>query len=565
MGHRFYKRTHQCAYLLNLTAVNGSVFPSAFAISIPCGIISALLVVIFHDDWTESTSDEVNETILTNSAIWSSFSFITGFLVVFRTSHAFNRFWEALTSTHKMGAEWFEACSALISFSKGSSADLYMVQQFHNKVIRLFSMMHACAIAELEDMDRGEDNSAYMPKSFHLLELLDAGAFEDKALRSIMESDCRVELIYQWIQHLIMESSASGVLAAAPPILTRAFQEMSAGMVCFNDAMKIADTPFPFPYAQTCDALLLVQYICAPVIVATYVRHWAWAGLFTFVYIFAFWALTLTGLELEFPFGKDANDIDTEELQRSMNHKLQLLVTQPAWSQPKLHQGSDMKDLIKRMCSAEAERRATFLELWGDLDESGSLRDSNRNGSTAGPRSGSNLSNVKRRFSSHPGKKKEKKLQKTASAGRSDDVRAYTDIKSSAQAQQQGSGEPTSEGERTSISDKDRSMRPTKSSVKNRSRPARSRTMQESYVHSPKVPAPEAGDARQNGGGFGSPDSPRRVKIQSDLSAAAEADEAPKEYQTNSATSSRDVSPERPYAASDGMPVQIGQSTHTSL
>eukprot|EP00971_Amphidinium_carterae_P298215 5925588-Amphidinium_carterae.1 len=62
-----------------------------------------------------------------------------------------------------------------------------------NKVIRLFSMMHACAIAELEDMDRGEDTNAYMPQSFQQLELLDARAFDDQTIFAIRESDCRVD------------------------------------------------------------------------------------------------------------------------------------------------------------------------------------------------------------------------------------------------------------------------------------------------------------------------------------------------------------------------------------
>mmetsp|Transcript_25529 Transcript_25529/g.58957 ORF Transcript_25529/g.58957 Transcript_25529/m.58957 type:complete len:562 (-) Transcript_25529:57-1742(-) len=372
MGHRIYERKHKCAYLVNLTTMYGSVFPSAFLISFPCALVSAILVFIFSD---HPGSAEVNESILTNGAIWSSFSFIIGFLVVFRTSHSFNRFWEALTSTHKMGAEWFDACSALISFSKTNTCDGELVLLFHNTVIRLFSMLHACAIAELEDMDRGEDDD-FMPQSFHILELLDARAFDDNTLLAIRESGCRVELIYQWIQQLIVENSKNGVLSIPAPILTRAFQELSTGFVCFHDAMKIADTPFPFPYAQTCDALLLVQYFCTPLVVATYVNHWGWAFLFCFVYIFSFWALTLTGLELEFPFGEDANDIDTVELQKSMNHKLQLLLTRSAWTAPKLQAGGleQQKELINQICAAEEHVKPTFSRLWFDLEGSNELK-----------------------------------------------------------------------------------------------------------------------------------------------------------------------------------------------
>ena len=35
-----------------------------------------------------------------------------------------------------------------------------------------------------------------------------------------------------------------------PPILSRVYQELSNAMLGFNSAMKVATTPFPFPYAQ---------------------------------------------------------------------------------------------------------------------------------------------------------------------------------------------------------------------------------------------------------------------------------------------------------------------------
>ena len=50
--------------------------------------------------------------------------------------------------------------------------------------------------------------------------------------------------------HLIF-TLFDGVLAIPPPILSRVYQTLSRGFVNLLNAKKIADTRFPFPYAQT--------------------------------------------------------------------------------------------------------------------------------------------------------------------------------------------------------------------------------------------------------------------------------------------------------------------------
>ena len=57
-------------------------------------------------------------------------------------------------------------------------------------------------------------------------------------------------------------------MAVPPPIQSRMYQEMSNGMLGFNNAMKIHDTPFPFPWLQIVSSLLLFLF-CG--VVALYV------------------------------------------------------------------------------------------------------------------------------------------------------------------------------------------------------------------------------------------------------------------------------------------------------
>jgi len=355
------------------------VFPRSVMVSLPPAILASLLVPLHGTQPMQSFADreDVEERVFTNSAVWQGFTFLVGFMVVFRTSHAYNRFWEACASVRKMGSEWFDSCSALVAFSRVSTSDPADVLAFQNKVIRLFSMLHAVALAELEDLDNGMDDLGV--RSFKM-ELVDAGSFDDETLQTVRDSTCRVELLYQWIQSLVVEAMEGKVLQTPPPILTRSFHELSNGMVSFHDAMKVADTPFPFPYSQTCDALLFAQYITAPFVVSAYVPSWYLAGFFCFIVIFTFACLTLTGLELEFPYGRDANDIQGNELQLEMNHKLRLLVSRAGWQRPALRE-SELQDtsssraqkqavLMRKINEDASHGRRSFSDLWDMIPQS---------------------------------------------------------------------------------------------------------------------------------------------------------------------------------------------------
>jgi len=72
--------------------------------------------------------------------------------------------------------------------------------------------------------------------------------------------------------------------------------------------------------------LLALHYFLVPVIVSQWVEDPFWAGFFSFLQVFAFWALNLIAVELEMPFGHDANDIDAAAMQLDMNSHLRLLI-----------------------------------------------------------------------------------------------------------------------------------------------------------------------------------------------------------------------------------------------
>ncbi len=92
--------------------------------------------------------------------------------------------------------------------------------------------------------------------------------------------------------------------------------------------MKITEIPFPFPYAQACDCILVVHWILVPLVTSVWVANPIWAAVFTFIQVFILWALNLTAIEIDHPFGKDGNDIAGGFMQKQFNESLRLLVSE---------------------------------------------------------------------------------------------------------------------------------------------------------------------------------------------------------------------------------------------
>merc|ERR1712032_965328 len=80
-------------------------------------------------------------------------------------------------------------------------------------------------------------------------------------------------------------------------------------MVAFNQAMKLADVPFPFPYAQLLTVLLSVYVCFIPIYVVCFTSSYIVSAIMSYMLCTAIWGLNETAKELENPFGDDVNDI----------------------------------------------------------------------------------------------------------------------------------------------------------------------------------------------------------------------------------------------------------------
>lgn len=355
---------------------DGSVFPQAFATALPCSLITGALVLsIHHFKFLGEFKEE--DDVMRNSAVWGSFSSLVGFVVVFRTSQAYNRFWEGVSATHRMGAAWYDCCAGLIAFTRAAEAAEAETLEFQNKVVRLFSMLHAAALSEIEDCGESDQSTALD------LPLIDPSSVDFETLRVIKDSQAKTELIFQWIQQLIIVSIRTRVMSIPPPILTRSFQEIADGMKHFHDARKVSMVPFPFPYEQTCDCLLLIHWLLVPCVTAAWVEDVWWAMIFSSAQVFTMWSLNYIAVELQNPFGNDSNDIDFWQMQTAMNHSLAQLVAPEQLRIPELvprrktrrkefqRQGSIQRESIQRIARVGSDgsdqHNVSYQSIWTSL------------------------------------------------------------------------------------------------------------------------------------------------------------------------------------------------------
>ena len=61
------------------------------------------------------------------------------------------------------------------------------------------------------------------------------------------------------------------------PVLSRLYQEMSNGMLGFNQALHIALIPFPFPFAQLIALLVSLLVVAIPFFVTAFAPGYALA------------------------------------------------------------------------------------------------------------------------------------------------------------------------------------------------------------------------------------------------------------------------------------------------
>jgi len=295
--------------------------------------------------------------VLVSGEVYGVVTTLLGFLVVFRNSQAYGRFWEACSTIYQAQGFLADACSSLVAFCSVTDEKQPEVRAFRHTLIRLLSMMSSLMLAELEASGSGNSHKELDIK----MPVLDLNGLKAENVENLADLPCKVEVVFQWIQQLCVAQLRAGVIDVPAPIATRAFQELGASVLQFQAAMKIAQVPFPSTYMATMVVLFSVHTCLTPICMAALVEASVWAFMLTFIACFTLWALALLGLELDNPFKHASNrTIDLYSLQTEQNERLVSLVLAAECSVPSVVKGA--KGLQKLRQQADEERREVRRE-----------------------------------------------------------------------------------------------------------------------------------------------------------------------------------------------------------
>jgi len=264
---------------------------------------------------------------------WAMLTMVLGALIGFRTSQAYSRYWEGATLLLQVRGEWLNASSSLIAFCTSDPALQLQVATFQHQLVRLMSLLYCSALQQVCLI------------ADEALEVIDMTGLDDESLLFLVETEERCDVLLQWTRKLIVQNMSSGVIPVPPPILTRVFQELSRGLVGAKDVQKIAEFPFPFPYAQLTAVLLFVQTALTPLMAVVIIGDPAWSAAVTFVSVLALWSTNFIASELEQPFGDDENDLPIADMMREMNIRLIALLDDRVKTPPKFTGCLSMDDV----------------------------------------------------------------------------------------------------------------------------------------------------------------------------------------------------------------------------
>jgi len=331
----------------------GSVIPRASACAFFSATLAFVLKALEREEILELTG------LVTDNAAFGMYTGTLAFLLVFRTSKCYSRFWHCATSCCTLRAQMLEAASSLICFTFMSKASEDEIEQFQRSVVGLTSTLHAAALGNV------------CGRRLEEFTILEWKALEPKYHARLLQHSPRerVDLVYMWLNGLIVRSLKSGLLNVPPPILSRVFQETEKAMVEYNQVLEVMTIPFPFPYAQTAYFLLALLGLFTPWAMCSWTDHPVSTACCTFVAIACLASLELIANQLENPFGEDPNDLPVDSFQLALNESLSLMTTADAQESPQysfagLHGGTQMNGIGAFGCFVKQSEKIENLNCF---------------------------------------------------------------------------------------------------------------------------------------------------------------------------------------------------------
>ena len=257
---------------------------------------------MFHTDF--------NNIILDSSAYFSGITLVLGFLLVFRTQLAYDRYWEGRTTIQVMMSKLEDVAIHGKTFVRG--ADRKIWQRDLANLLLTYMVFVMADLRGMLDLDDIIERYALQMKS--------------QQRHMLYTHHYRPYVVMGWIvEHWVKQSVKPGGIATSDPTQSRTYKILSEAQLAYNGAQKIQTTPFPFPLMQVCGMLLHVYMFSAPLVIGTFLKNWYLSPILSFFSVLGFFALNKTSEEMEDPFGIDPNDLPLEHFIKIFRFHLEAL------------------------------------------------------------------------------------------------------------------------------------------------------------------------------------------------------------------------------------------------
>eukprot|EP00401_Gymnodinium_catenatum_P028368 CAMPEP_0117483278 /NCGR_PEP_ID=MMETSP0784-20121206/13856_1 /TAXON_ID=39447 /ORGANISM="" /LENGTH=446 /DNA_ID=CAMNT_0005277807 /DNA_START=79 /DNA_END=1419 /DNA_ORIENTATION=+ len=304
--------------------------------AIPSAVLTYIVATLLQQSPAKEWLD--NDTSTSAQMVGTAFSSIMIFILYNRSSTAYDRWWEGGTLLQKTRGEWFNAYSSIMAFTSTAPDMQHQVDSYCCLLARWMSLLMCCGLQQVS------------PERDRPFEIINLDGIEKESMEFLNSAPDKVEIILQWIQRSIVLQMKSGVLPAPAPILSRAFQELSRGIVNLQNARKIADFPYPYPLAQISMILQLLHWAMMPIWAALAAPR-GLAVLLAFLSIFVLWCIHFNALDLEFPFGSRENDLPMRELQEDFNNSICMLLDKRGAQPPTFQYDPEVHDELSMVMS----------------------------------------------------------------------------------------------------------------------------------------------------------------------------------------------------------------------
>mmetsp|Transcript_20418 Transcript_20418/g.37187 ORF Transcript_20418/g.37187 Transcript_20418/m.37187 type:complete len:378 (-) Transcript_20418:42-1175(-) len=327
-----YKYKNSCITIENIAAV---VAETHLWRGLPYALVACIMAVFFR------VYEDVKERPwfrwpLMDPVVYKAVAAFASFVIIFRMEAAYSRrYRKGCEKAYNMQGDLFDAISLLIAFCRNSKTGPEVVSDFQHRLARLMSLMNAFVYADLT-------GSGASHKDLQNFEAIDPDGLDVEALQKLSSTSERLQLIFQWIQVLVVDHMALGTLNIPPPILTRFHEESANAVVTIQECLNISEVPFPFPLAITAELLLYIYSIMTAVMMVEWTKYIATAALFTYMLVSVVWFFNGVAASLENPFDMQKHALNTQDMQHEFNEHLLALMNPSTQQVPTLTEDAIM-------------------------------------------------------------------------------------------------------------------------------------------------------------------------------------------------------------------------------